>query len=347
MFGSPSRPRRWSPCFLQGCGRSSRSSRSNRRRRRPRPEASGTPPIRQNVNLVDVLFTVLNRQNKIVADLNQENFQVFDDDAPQEIRFFSRQTDLPLRVGLLLDTSNSIRERLQFEQEAAIDFLFNVIRRDKDQAFLMTVDDEPEVIQGFHRRSGPAARRHSKQRAGGGTALYDAIYQACAAAAPAAPLAAIAETDVRRVLVVISDGDDNLSRHSRGEALEMAQRAGIVIYTISTSTDWILTDQETSPANTVEPQIREGPRRPGAAAVRGRQRRPRFFPLSRRRSGAVVRAISETNCAASIRWLTFPSGRLADGKFHTIRIEVERQGIAGARAQRLLAPCGRFARRCA
>src|SRR5579864_585507 len=92
----------------------------------PSPPAAPPPPaeppytsrqsIRQNVNLVDVLFTVLNRQNKIVANLNSENFRVFDDDAPQEIRFFNRQTDMPLRVGLLLDTSNSIRDRLKFEQ---------------------------------------------------------------------------------------------------------------------------------------------------------------------------------------------------------------------------------------
>ena len=131
---------------------SSRSSRSRRRLRLPRSlPLTAAQSIRQNVNLVDVLFTVFNKQNKIVADLNRDNFRVFDDDAAQEIRFFSRQTDLPLRVGLLLDTSNSIRERLQFEQQAAIDFLYNVIRRDKDQAFLMTVDDQPEMVQGFHR----------------------------------------------------------------------------------------------------------------------------------------------------------------------------------------------------
>src|SRR5215469_2589939 len=117
------------------------------------PDAQTANPadssIRTDVNLVDVLFTVMDRKNKMVSDLTQENFQVFDDNKPQQIRFFSRQTDLPLRVGLLLDTSNSIRQRLQFEQEAAIDFLFNVIRKDKDQAFLMSVDDQPEVIQTF------------------------------------------------------------------------------------------------------------------------------------------------------------------------------------------------------
>ena len=80
--------------------------------------------------MVPVLFTVFNRRYKIVKDLDKEDFRVLDDNVPQEVRSFCRQTDLPLRVGLLLDTSNSIRERLQFEQDAAVDFLFNVIRRE-------------------------------------------------------------------------------------------------------------------------------------------------------------------------------------------------------------------------
>src|SRR5260370_24303907 len=202
----------------------------------PPPPPPAEPPytsqqsIRQNVNLVDVLFTVLNRQNKIVADLNSENFRVFDDDAPQQIRFFNRQTDMPLRVGFLLDTSNSIRDRLKFEQEAAIDFLYNVIRREKNQAFLMTVADEPQMVQGFTGDLDSLREVILKQRAGGGTALYDAVYQACHQLLKLPPSVGDPDKDLRRVLVVISDGDDNLSRHSRGEALEIAHRAGIVIY---------------------------------------------------------------------------------------------------------------------
>src|SRR5438067_6855625 len=76
------------------------------------------------VNLVDVLFTVLNRRNKLVPDLEQGDFKVFDEGKPQEIRYFSKQSDLPLRIGMLLDTSNSIRDRIKFEQDAKIaDFL--------------------------------------------------------------------------------------------------------------------------------------------------------------------------------------------------------------------------------
>src|SRR6202007_889785 len=96
--------------------------------------------IRRDVNLVDVLFTVFDKKNKIVSTLNQEDFRVFDDGQAQRILFFNHQTDPPLRGGLLLDTSNSIRSRLKFEQEAAIDFIFTVIRRDKDQVFLMAIE---------------------------------------------------------------------------------------------------------------------------------------------------------------------------------------------------------------
>src|SRR5580704_18596986 len=72
--------------------------------------------IVQVVNLVDVLFTVLNRRNKLVPDLQKEDFQIFDEKFPQEIRYFSKQTDLPLRIGMLVDTSNSIRDRIKFSR---------------------------------------------------------------------------------------------------------------------------------------------------------------------------------------------------------------------------------------
>src|ERR1700740_3678121 len=104
------------------------------------PQPSGQT-FKREVNLVDVLFTVLNRRNKLVPDLEQGDFKVFDEGKPQEIRYFSKQTDLPLRIGMLLDTSNSIRERIKFEQDASVSFLFSVLRHNQDQAFVMTFDD--------------------------------------------------------------------------------------------------------------------------------------------------------------------------------------------------------------
>jgi Ca-activated chloride channel family protein len=202
------------------------------------------PTFRVGVNLVDVLFTVLNRRNKLVSDLDKTDFKVMDDGVQQDIRYFSRQTDLPLRIGMLLDTSNSIRDRIKFEQDAAVNFLYSVIRRGKDQAFVMTFDDEPQILQGFTNDTGLLRDEIVRTRAGGGTAVYDAIYDACAKELSHPPRPPGDQPDVvRRVMILISDGEDNLSDHTRTEAIEMAQRNSVVIYTISTSTEWIQLSQ--------------------------------------------------------------------------------------------------------
>ena len=206
------------------------------------PQGQGR--ITSIVNLVDVLFTVLNHRNKLVPDLDKNDFKIFDDGKPQEIRYFTKQTDLPLRIGMLLDTSNSIRDRIKFEQDASVNFLFSVLRRNKDQAFVMTFDDEPQILQAFTGDTGALRDQIVRTRAGGGTAIYDAVYTACEKELSHPPRPPGDQPDVvRRVMVLISDGDDNLSNHTRAEAIEMAQRTSVVIYTISTSTQWISLSQ--------------------------------------------------------------------------------------------------------
>ena len=195
------------------------------------------------VNLVDVLFTVLDRRNKLVSSLEKPDFRVLDDNIPQDIRYFSKQSDLPLRIGMLVDTSNSIRDRIKFEQDAADNFLFSVLRHGKDEAFVMTFDDEPQVVQPFTGDTGVLRDKIDRTRAGGGTAVYDAIYQACVQELSHPPRPPGDQPDiVRRVMILISDGEDNLSTHTRAEAIEMAQRTSVVIYTISTSTQWVTLD---------------------------------------------------------------------------------------------------------
>jgi len=207
------------------------------------PAQKSPTTIRTQVSLVDVLFTVLDRRNKLVSSLEKEDFKVLDDNLPQDIRYFSKQSDLPLRIGMLLDTSNSIRDRLKFEQDAANNFLFSVVRRNKDEAFVMTFDDEPEVVQGFTSDTGTLRDHILRTRAGGGTAVYDAIYEACVNQLSHPPRPPGDQPDVvRRVMILISDGEDNLSTHTRSEAIEMAQRTSVVIYTISTSTQWVTLD---------------------------------------------------------------------------------------------------------
>jgi Ca-activated chloride channel homolog len=200
-----------------------------------------TPAITSTTGLVHLVATVMDRHRDFVTDLDQADFKVLEDGAPQDIRYFGRETDLPLRIGVLLDTSNSIRPRLDFEKDAALDFLQHVLRRNKDQAFVMTFDNEPEVIQDYTGDLALLTDAIRKQRAGGGTALNDAIYRA-AEKLVSPPVPKGANPEIRRVLVVISDGNDNLSDHALSEAVDSTIRAEAVIYCISTNTDWLALD---------------------------------------------------------------------------------------------------------
>jgi Ca-activated chloride channel family protein len=212
----------------------------------PLQNQQAPPPIQVTTGLVHLVATVTDRRHNFVTTLDQSDFKVFENGTPQEIRFFGRETDLPLRIALLLDTSNSIRPRLEFEQDAAVDFLNSVIRRDKDMAFLMTFDNEPEVIQDYTGDLALLTKAIRKQRAGGGTALNDAIYRA-AEKLSNPPLPPGANPEVRRVLVVISDGDDNLSDRALSDAIEAAIRAEASIYAISTNTDWLSLSDKDAP----------------------------------------------------------------------------------------------------
>jgi Ca-activated chloride channel family protein len=214
---------------------------------KPSPNQNQLPPISITSGLVHLVVTVTDRHRSFVTDLEQGDFKVLENGNPQDIRFFGRETDLPLRIGLLLDTSNSIRQRLSFEQEAAIDFLNRVIRRNKDMAFLMTFDNEPEVVQDFTGDLAKLTDAIHNQRAGGGTALHDAIYSASEILSNP-PLPVGPDPEVRRVIVVISDGDDNLSDHALSEATESAIRSEVAIYAISTNTDWLAIDEASRPS---------------------------------------------------------------------------------------------------
>jgi Ca-activated chloride channel homolog len=188
--------------------------------------------IKHDVNRVDVIFTVTDKHGKFVKDLKLDDFRVSDDSKPvASIEGFSRETNLPLRVGLLIDASNSIRERFTFEQEAAIEFLSSIIRPRSDKAFVLGFDTTPEITAEFTDNSEKLARGVRLLRPGGGTALWDAIYYACRDKLQKES----AGSTVRRAIILLSDGDDNQSRVTREEAIEMAQRAGVIVYAISTN----------------------------------------------------------------------------------------------------------------
>jgi Ca-activated chloride channel homolog len=188
--------------------------------------------IRRTVNEVNVVFTVTDKHGRYVKDLKKEDFKIIDDAKPAaEIRSFRAETDLPLELGLLIDASNSVRDRFKFEQEAAVEFLNQTIRRSYDSAFVIGFDVTPEVTQDFTDDTEALSIGVRMLRPGGGTALYDALYFACRDKL----LHSRRTTPVRKSVILLSDGDDNQSHVTREEAIEMAQRAEVVVYTISTN----------------------------------------------------------------------------------------------------------------
>jgi VWFA-related protein len=196
------------------------------------PSDDAVTTIRATTNEVNVVFTVTDKHGRRITDLKQNDFRVLDDNKPpQEIRSFHAETNLPLQVGLLIDASNSVRDRFKFEQESAIEFLNQTVHPRKDQAFVVGFDVTPEVTQDFTDNSELLAHGVHDLRPGGGTALYDALYFACRDKLMKAPKS----TTVRRAIILLSDGDDNQSHVTREEAIEMAQRAEAIVYTISTN----------------------------------------------------------------------------------------------------------------
>lgn len=179
-----------------------------------------------------MVFTVTDKHGRHITDMKQNDFQVVDDSKPvHDIRSFHNETNLPLQAGLLIDASNSVRDRFKFEQQAAIEFLNQTVRPKYDSAFVVGFDATPEVTQDFTDNSERLSHGVHELRPGGGTAMYDAIYFACRDKLLKAPHTA----NVRRAIILLSDGEDNLSHVTREEAIEMAQRAEAIIYTISTN----------------------------------------------------------------------------------------------------------------
>ena len=197
----------------------------------PAQQADDPTRIVVDVTRVNLLFTVMDHKGRFVSDLTKDDFEVIEGKRQQVIQEFSAETDLPLRLGILIDTSNSIRERFRFEQEAASEFVHSVMRSHQDKAMVVSFDSTAELVSDLVDDPGKTEQAIRNLRPGGGTALYDAIYFACRdKLAQDQP-----RTKFRRAIVILSDGDDNQSRYTRDQALEMAQRADVVIYTISTN----------------------------------------------------------------------------------------------------------------
>jgi Ca-activated chloride channel family protein len=191
-------------------------------------------PIVIDVVSVPLMVSVADNKGKLITNLKKEDFRVYEDDKLQTIRSFTKESDLPLSIALLMDSSGSVIDKLTFEKAAATDFFFNTIQRRKDRAMVIAFDSDVRVFSddtpdGFSDQPERLSEALREIRAGGGTAVFDAIYKATD------QKLAHEKGERRKLIILISDGEDTSSRYSRTEALEMAQRHDVTIYAISTN----------------------------------------------------------------------------------------------------------------
>jgi Ca-activated chloride channel homolog len=195
-------------------------------------EVVGNPLI-INANEVNLIFTVTDKHGRYIPDLKLQDFALLDDQkAPSKVTSFHQQINLPLRVGLVIDASTSIRTRFQFEQQSAIEFLLEILKAKSDRGFVMGFDVTPTVTADWTNDVDKLETGVNRLRPGGGTALFDAVYTACKSKLLDT---ARGQEPVRKAMILISDGDDNQSRVHPDEAIKECQRAETIIYAISTN----------------------------------------------------------------------------------------------------------------
>jgi VWFA-related protein len=194
---------------------------------------AGVPTVRIIANEVNLIFTVTDRHGHYIPNLQQNDFALLDDQkAPAKVNSFHQQINLPLRVGIVIDASTSIRSRFQFEQQSASEFLIQILKAKSDRAFVMGFDVTPSVTADWTNNVDLLETGINRLRPGGGTALFDAVYTACR---DKLLEGARDREPVRRAIVLLSDGDDNQSRVRPDEAIKECERAETIIYAISTN----------------------------------------------------------------------------------------------------------------
>jgi Ca-activated chloride channel homolog len=188
--------------------------------------------IRAEVALVNVVFTVTNSNGIPVSGLRAKDFQILEDKQPQKIDYFSelgKETDVPLTIALLIDTSASVRDKLDFEKTTAAEFFTDILRPKKDLALIIQFDSEVNLVQDFTQDKNVLIKALNSLQAGNNTSLYDAIYLAAEDK--------LKKEIGRKVMVVISDGEDMKSKLRKEDAIEAAQKNDVVIYGIGVQTE--------------------------------------------------------------------------------------------------------------
>ncbi|HEY2931725.1 MAG TPA: VWA domain-containing protein [Acidobacteriota bacterium] len=189
--------------------------------------------IRAQVNLVNILFTAFDKKGKHVAGLTKKDIEVYEDGVKQTIEFFSKPSESqtePLTLAMLVDASGSVRDKLAVEQMIASDFLKDVLQPKRDLASILSFGEDVELIQDFTSDLGRLDNALHSVKPGGSTALYDAILLA-------SEQHLNAEAG-RKVIVILSDGEDTSSRTTRKEAIEAAQKSDVTVFSIGVKSDF-------------------------------------------------------------------------------------------------------------
>jgi Ca-activated chloride channel family protein len=303
---------RYRPALIAGCILSAvisyniLSGQDNARQDSQLPARISDQTYRVSVDLVNVLCSVYDKNtNSFVTNLMQEDFTIYEDGQRQEIKNFSRETDLPLTIAMLIDTSRSVAPKLKFEQDAATSF-FQTILREKDRAMLVEFDSGVAMVQDFTNNPNKLAKGIEKLRAAGGTALYDAIYITC-------DEKLIRETG-RKALIILSDGEDESSNVDLQQATEMALRAEATIFAISISKGGFFGVGGSEEGDTVLKDI--------SKETGGRI----FFPFKIEDLDEAFREINqELRSQYSIGYLSTNPAR--DGSYRKIKINVSEGGL--------------------
>lgn len=267
--------------------------------------------IRLDVTNVNLLFTVSDKKGRFVSDLTKEDFEILENKKPQVITQFTAETNLPLRLAILVDTSSSIRDRFRFIQTAAADFINTTVRQGQDKAVVVSFDSNAELVADMTDDTAQLGVKIRDMRPGGGTAMYDAIYFACHDKL----MLEQPREKYRRAVVLLSDGEDNQSKWTRDQALEMAHRADAVIYTISTN----ITHEDTSGDKT----LRHFAEETGGIA---------FFPF---KAEELTQSFENIGNELRHQYNVYyrPEPLRADGLYHTVEVKVKEHKDAVVRAR--------------
>ena len=277
-------------------------------------DEEGQAPFRVEVDAVNILTTIHDKDTrKFVTDLTKEDFEIYEDGVRQDITNFTQQINLPLTIALCMDTSSSVRLKLAFEKDTAMDFLYAVMRP-VDKALLVEFDTGVTLVHDFTSNPNDLVREIKLLRAGGGTSLYDAVYLVAEQK--------MLQEEGRKTVVILSDGADLTSKHTFEEMLRMAYQAEITVYAISTTRFGADIDHE---GDNALRQLTEG--------TGGRA----FFPYSAEQLAAAFQEVDQ-ELRSQYNLTYVPNNKKRDGSFREIKVKVARKDIRLRHRQGYFAP---------